>query len=105
MRRKRNSKGGISKRALNSRALHADALLKRICSPKRKRSKTMSSNEETTDPGISAKAHKAALKAQEAARKADPYADRLLGRIQGSEWSAVLIVLVVLALVGFGRWL
>ena len=65
----------------------------------------MSSNAEETDPGLSAKAHKAALKAQEAARKADPYADRLLGRIQGSEWTAVIIVLIVLALVGFGLWL
>ena len=62
-------------------------------------------SDDDTDPGISAKMHTAALKAQEAARKADPHADRLLGRIQGSEWSAVLIVLIVLALVGFGLWL
>ena len=62
-------------------------------------------SDEDTDPGFSAKAHKAALRAQEAARKADPYADRLLGRIQGSEWSAIWIVLIVLALVGAGFWL
>ena len=62
-------------------------------------------SDESTDPGFSAKAHAAALKAQEAARKADPFADRLLGRIQGSEWSAVIIVLIVLALVGGGVWL
>ena len=58
----------------------------------------MSSNAEKTDPGIK-------TKAKDAARKADPYADRLLGRIQGSEWSAVWIVLIVLALVGLGFWL
>lgn len=58
----------------------------------------MSSNAEETDPGFKAKA-------KNAARKADPFADRLLGKIQGSEWSAVLIVLIVLALVGFGLWL
>ena len=63
------------------------------------------SNDDKTDPGFSSKAHKAALRAQEAARKADPHADRLLGRIQGSEWSAVWIVLIVLALVGLGLWL
>ena len=59
---------------------------------------TMSSNAEETDPGVKAKAAKLA-------KDADPHADRLLGRIQGSEWSAVLIVLIVLALVGFGLWL
>ena len=64
----------------------------------------MSKNLEETDPGLSAKAHKAALKAQELARKADPHADRLLGRIQGSEYSAVLIVLIVVALIGGGMW-
>ena len=58
----------------------------------------MSSNAEETDPGIKAKAARAA-------KKADPYADRLLGKIQGSEWSAVIIVLIVLALVGLGLWL
>ena len=61
-------------------------------------------SDESTDPGLSAKAHKAALRAQEAARKADPFADRLLGKIQGSEWSAVIIVLIVLALIGLGAW-
>lgn len=43
-------------------------------------------------------------KADQAAKKADPYADRLLGRIQGSEYSAVIIVLIVLALIGLGFW-
>ena len=57
----------------------------------------MSSNAEETDPGVKAKA-------VNAARKADPFADRLLGKIQGSEWSAVIIVLIVLALVGLGAW-
>ena len=61
-------------------------------------------SDDDTDPGISAKMHAAALRAQEAARKADPHADRLLGKIQGSEWSAVIIVLIVLALVGGGMW-
>lgn len=69
----------------------------------------MSTDPEKTDPGVSAKVHAAALKAQEEARKAnakaDPFADRLLGKIQGSEWSAVIIILVVLALIGFGLWL
>ena len=68
----------------------------------------MSKNLEETDPGISAKAHQAALKAQELARKAnakaDPLIDRALYAIQGSEWSAVLIVLIVLALIGGGMW-
>ncbi len=67
------------------------------------------SDTEKTDPGFGEKAHKAALRAQEAARKAnaasDPWADRLLGRIQGTEWSAVWIILIVLALVGLGLWL
>ena len=58
----------------------------------------MSSNAEETDPNFK-------TKAKDAARKADPHADRLLGRIQGSEYSAVLIVLIVLALVGLGLWL
>ena len=58
----------------------------------------MSSNAEETDPNF-------ATKAKDAARKADPFADRLLGKIQGSEWSAVIIVLIVLALVGLGLWL
>ena len=57
----------------------------------------MSSPTDETDPGVT-------TKAKRAARKADPAADRLLGRIQGSEWSAVLIVLIVLALVGLGAW-
>lgn len=69
----------------------------------------MPSNEENTEPGLSAKAHAAALKAQEAARKAnakaDPVADRLLYAIRGSEYSAVIIVVIVLALVGLGLWL
>lgn len=65
----------------------------------------MSKNAEDDTIPPSGKAHKAALKAQDAARKADPFADRLLGKIQGSEWTAVIIVLVVLALVGLGLWL
>ena len=56
----------------------------------------MSSNEEITDPGISAKAHKAALKAQELARKAtaasDPWADRLLESAKASAYTPWLIV-------------
>jgi len=65
----------------------------------------MSANTEETDPGIGKKAKRVGEKAKEAARKADPYADRLLGRIQGSEWSAVIIIVVILALVGLGLWL
>ena len=69
----------------------------------------MSTNEEATDPGISAKAHKAALKAQEAAKaankRADPWADRALYAIQGSEYSAVIIVAIVIALIGLGIWI
>lgn len=57
----------------------------------------MSKSTDDTEPGIKSKA-------KNAARKADPFADRLLGRIQGSEYSAVLIVLIVLALVGLGAW-
>ena len=57
----------------------------------------MSDPTEETDPNFKAKAVKAA-------KDADPFADRLLGRIQGSEWSAVIIVLIVLALVGAGAW-
>ena len=57
----------------------------------------MSSNTEETDPGFKTKAVKAA-------KDADPFADRLLGTIQGSEWSAVIIVLIVLALIGGGMW-
>lgn len=67
------------------------------------------SDDDKTDPGFSAKAHAAALRAQEAARKAnkraDPWADRALYAIQGSEYSAVIIVCVVLALIGFGLWI
>ena len=54
-------------------------------------------NEEPTHPGIE--------KAKEAAKKADPWADRALYAIRGSEYSAVIIVLIVLALVGLGFWL
>ena len=57
----------------------------------------MSSNAEETDPGLKAKV-------ESAVRKADPFADRLLGKIQGSEWSAVIVALIVLALVGGGMW-
>jgi hypothetical protein len=54
-------------------------------------------NEEPTHPGIE--------KAKDAAKKADPWADRALYAIRGSEYSAVIIVLIVLALVGLGFWL
>lgn len=56
------------------------------------------SDAEKTDPNFKARA-------LDAAKKADPFADRLLGRIQGSEYTAVIIVLVVVALIGFGLWL
>ena len=68
----------------------------------------MSKNLEETDPGLSAKAHKAALKAQELARKAteksDPWADRALYAIKGSEYSAVIIAAIVIGLILFGIW-
>jgi hypothetical protein len=56
------------------------------------------SNEEKTQPGIKAKA-------KDAAKRADPWADRALYAIQGSEYSAVIIVVIVLALIGFGLWI
>lgn len=56
------------------------------------------SDAEKTDPNFKARA-------LDANKKADPHADRLLGRIQGSEYSAVIIILIVLALVGLGLWL
>ena len=69
----------------------------------------MSTDPEKTDPGFSAKAHEAALRANNAAReankKADPWADRALYAIQGSEYSAVIIVCVVIALIGLGLWI
>ena len=56
----------------------------------------MSKNLEETDPGLSAKAHKAALKAQEAARKVtektDPWADRMLESAKASAYTPWLIV-------------
>ena len=61
-------------------------------------------SDDSTDPGFSAKAHKAALKAQEAAKKADPFADRALYAIQGSEYTAVIVVVIVLAIIGAGMW-
>ena len=57
----------------------------------------MSSSTEETDPNFKAKAVKAA-------KDADPYADRLLGKIQGSEWSAVIIAAIVVGLILFGVW-
>ena len=64
----------------------------------------MSSPTDETDPGIKTKAKRVGEKAKDAAKRADPYADRLLGHITGSEWSAVWVVLIVLALVGGGMW-
>jgi uncharacterized membrane protein YjgN (DUF898 family) len=58
----------------------------------------MSNDPNATDPNWK-------TKAVDANRKADPHADRLLGRIQGSEYSAVIIVLIVLALIGLGVWI
>ena len=58
----------------------------------------MSSPTDETDPNFK-------TRAKDAARKADPFAARLLGRIQGSEWTAVWIVVIVIALIGFGLWL
>ena len=55
-------------------------------------------NEDKTDPGFAAKAKKAA-------KKADPWADRALYAITGSEYSAVIIVVVVVALIGLGLWI
>ena len=55
-------------------------------------------NEETTEPGIKAKAKKLN-------KKADPIVDRALYAISSSEWSAVWIVCVVICLIGFGLWL
>jgi hypothetical protein len=51
-----------------------------------------------TDPGIKAKAAKMN-------KKADPWADRALYAISGSEYSAVIIIVIILALVGLGLWL
>ena len=66
----------------------------------------MSSNEETTDPGISAKAHKAALKAQEVARKVtkktDPWADKMLESAKASSYTPWLIVGVVVLCIILG---
>lgn len=58
----------------------------------------MSSNAEETDPGIG-------KKAAELNKKADPWADRALYAIRGSEYSAVIIALLVVALIGLGVWL
>ena len=56
----------------------------------------MSKNLEETDPGLSAKAHKSALKAQEIARKAteksDPWADRMLESAKASAYTPWIIV-------------
>ena len=64
------------------------------------------SDDDKTDPGFSAKAHAAALKAQEAARKAtaaaDPWADRLLDSAKASAYTPWLIVGAVVLLIVFG---
>ena len=66
----------------------------------------MGSNEENTDPGLSAKAHKAALKAQEIARKAteksDPWADKLMDSAKSSAYTPWLIVGAVVLCIIFG---
>ena len=54
-------------------------------------------SDDKTDPGL-------LEKAKNWNAKADPSADRLMGRIQGSEYSAVIIVLVIVALIGLGAW-
>ena len=56
------------------------------------------SSTDKTDPGIK-------QKAKNLAKKADPIADRILYKITGSEYSAVIIVVVVVALIGLGLWL
>ena len=53
---------------------------------------------EKTHPGIIEKAKKGA-------KKADPWADRALYAISGSEYSAVIIVVVIVALIGLGLWI
>lgn len=57
----------------------------------------MSSPTDETDPNFK-------TKAKEAARKADPWADRALYAIQGSEYSAVIIGAIVVGLILFGVW-
>lgn len=54
-------------------------------------------SDDKTDPGIG-------RKAKEAARKADPWADRALYAIKDSEYSAVIIGAIVVALILFGVW-
>lgn len=56
------------------------------------------SDAEKTDPNWK-------TRTAEANKKADPIADRLLYKIQRSEYSAVIIVVLVLALIGFGLWI
>ena len=55
------------------------------------------SNEDRTDPGL-------LEKAKNWTKDADAPTDRLLGRIQGSEWSAAIVALIVLAIIGAGMW-
>jgi hypothetical protein len=66
-------------------------------------------SDESTDPGFSEQAHKAALKAQAAARKTnakvDPWTDRALYAIKDSEYSAVIIGAIVVGLILFGVWI
>jgi hypothetical protein len=68
----------------------------------------MSSNDESTDPGISAKAHKAALATQEAARSAnawaDPKVDSLLGHVMASKISAAILLVSHGAAFVLGMW-
>ena len=63
-------------------------------------------SDDDTDPGFSAKAHKAALRAQEAARKAtaasDPWADRILESAKASAYTPWLIVGVVVLCIILG---
>ena len=71
---------------------------KRGSSKRRKRIGGKMSDPEKTEPGFAAKAKKAA-------KQADPWADRALYAIKGSEYSAVIIGVIVVALIGFGLWL
>ena len=60
-------------------------------------------SDDSTDPGFSAKAHKAALRAHEAARgatdRADPYFDRALHWLAGKWWTPIAVVIVCLPFV------
>lgn len=60
--------------------------------------------DEDTEPGFKARTDKLREKIAAANAKADPNTDRLLGRIQDSEWSAVIFVVILLASFGVGVW-